>query len=80
MLTINKIYTMEITGMSSDGEGVGRIENEVVFVPGAIAGETCRVKIVNIGLLHFPQNKSFGLYRRERNEIFIVQPQKASPY
>ena len=40
---------MEITGTSSDGEGVGRIENEVVFVPGAIAGETCRVKIVNIG-------------------------------
>ena len=49
MLTLNKTYTMEITGMSSDGEGVGRIENEVVFVPGAIVGETCRVKIINIG-------------------------------
>ena len=49
MLTLNKNYTMEITGTSSDGEGVGRIENEVVFVPGAIVNETCRVKIVNIG-------------------------------
>ena len=49
MLTLNKTCTMEITGMSSDGEGVGRIENEVVFVPGAIVGETCRVNIVNIG-------------------------------
>ncbi|MCQ2420439.1 MAG: TRAM domain-containing protein, partial [Clostridia bacterium] len=49
MLTLNKTYTMEISGMSSDGEGVGRIEHEVVFVPGAIVGEICRVKIINIG-------------------------------
>ena len=49
MLKNNGIYTLDITGYTSDGEGVGRIDGQVVFVPRTIAGERCRVRIVNIG-------------------------------
>ena len=42
-------YETEITGYTSDGEGVGRIGGAVVFVPHAIEGETVRIKIVNVG-------------------------------
>ena len=40
---------LNITGYTSDGEGVGRADGEAVFVPGAIAGEVCLVRIVNVG-------------------------------
>lgn len=49
MIKNNERYEIEITGYTSDGEGVGRIDGEVVFVPHAIAGEWCRVKIINVG-------------------------------
>lgn len=45
----NERYSVTITGYTSDGEGVARIDGAVVFVPGAIAGEQCRVRIVNVG-------------------------------
>ena len=42
----NDIYEAEITGFSSDGGGVCRIEGRAVFVPRAIPGERWRVRIV----------------------------------
>ena len=48
-MVLQKEYQVEITGMSSDGRGIARIDGQVVFVPGAILGEICLVKIVNIG-------------------------------
>ncbi len=42
----NDIYESEITGFSSDGGGVCRIEGRAVFVPRAIPGECWRVRIV----------------------------------
>ena len=47
MLKNNGIYTLDITGYTSDGEGVGRIDGQVVFVPRTIAGERCHVRIVH---------------------------------
>lgn len=44
MLEKNKEYTVEITSVSSDGNGVGRIDGFTVFVPYTAAGD--RVKIV----------------------------------
>ena len=47
------IITVDITGINSEGEGIGRIERNgggfVVFVPGAITGErvTCRLDRVS---------------------------------
>jgi len=37
-----------INGYSHQGEGIGRIDNFTVFVPGAILGERARVKITEI--------------------------------
>ncbi|MDI6785016.1 MAG: TRAM domain-containing protein, partial [bacterium] len=39
-------FEVEITGLSSHGEGVARYENKVIFVTGALPGEKCKVKIV----------------------------------
>ena len=42
-------YTVTITGTTSDGEGVARVDGEVVFVPRAIEGETVEIQVVNVG-------------------------------
>ncbi len=42
----NELYTVEIGGLNHDGQGVGRIDGMTVFVDGALAGETCEVKIL----------------------------------
>ena len=42
----NNLYTTEINGYSSDGAGVARIGGLVVFVPGAVRGDTVQVRIV----------------------------------
>ncbi len=42
----NEIYEAEITGFSSDGGGVCRIEGRAVFVPRTLPGEIWRVRIV----------------------------------
>ena len=44
----NEIYEIEITGMTDDGDGVGRAESMAVFVPYTIVGETVRVVIVKV--------------------------------
>lgn len=42
----NKIYEAEISGYSSEGSGVARIEGRAVFVPRTIVGEIWRIVIV----------------------------------
>ncbi|MFA6308864.1 MAG: 23S rRNA (uracil(1939)-C(5))-methyltransferase RlmD [Clostridia bacterium] len=42
----DEIYTVTITGMNHDGQGVGRIEGMAVFVDGALSGEICEIKIL----------------------------------
>lgn len=44
----NADYTIDITGMGYEGEGVGRIEGFPVFVHGAITGERVKVKLVKL--------------------------------
>lgn len=52
----NKEYIMNITGMGFEGEGVGKLEDYTVFIPGALFGEKVKVKIVKV-------NKSYGFGR-----------------
>ncbi len=52
----NEIYEIEITGMTEEGDGVGRVENMAVFVPYTIVGETVRVLIVKV-LKHYAFGK-----------------------
>jgi len=42
----NQVHTVTIANYASDGEGVARIDGQVVFVRGAIHGETCRVRVL----------------------------------
>lgn len=49
----NKEYIMDITGMGFEGEGVGKINDFTVFVPGALSGEKVKIKIVKV-------NKNYG--------------------
>ena len=45
MLVKNQIYEAEIVDYTSEGQGIAKIEGCVVFVPNAIAGEKCRIRI-----------------------------------
>lgn len=45
MLEKNKVYEAVITDYTSEGQGVAKIEGCAVFVPNAICGEVCRIRI-----------------------------------
>ena len=49
MLNKNEIYEAVICNYTAEGQGVAKIEGCAVFVPNAIAGETCRVRIEKVG-------------------------------
>lgn len=44
-MCVNDIYTVEISGMTDDGRGVGRAEGVAVFVPYALVGERVRIVV-----------------------------------
>ena len=46
MVEKNKRYEIEITGVSSDGNGVGTVDGFTVFVPMTVTGDICDVLIV----------------------------------
>ena len=45
MLIKNQIYEAEIVDYTAEGQGVAKIEGCAVFIPNAIAGEKCLVRI-----------------------------------
>ena len=45
MLTKNQIYTAQIVDYTSEGQGVAKIDGCAVFIPNAIAGELCEIRI-----------------------------------
>ena len=51
----NRIYRAHIDGYSSEGLGIARIDGQVVFVHGAVRGETCDVLVMKV-----PKNAAFG--------------------
>ncbi|MBR4875780.1 MAG: TRAM domain-containing protein, partial [Clostridia bacterium] len=44
----NKIYECKIENYTAEGMGVARIDGMTVFVPGAAAGDTLKIKIVKV--------------------------------
>jgi len=44
----NKHYIIDITGMTHEGQGVGRIEGFAVFVDGVLEGEQAEVRIIKV--------------------------------
>jgi len=69
----NKIYRCQISGYSSDGSGVAKIDGRTVFVPHTAVGDQCGVKIVKVG-----KKVSFGrletLYVPSKHRITPVCP------
>lgn len=59
----NKEYVVDVHGMGYEGEGVSKIDNFTVFIPGALANEKVRIKIVKV-------NKNFGFGKL----IEVLQP------
>ena len=49
MLTKNQIYETVIEDYTAEGQGVAHIEGCAVFIPNAIAGERCLVRIEKLG-------------------------------
>ena len=49
MLTKNEIYETVITDYTAEGQGVAHVEGCAVFIPNAIAGEKCRIRIEKVG-------------------------------
>ena len=49
MLVKNQIYEAEIIDYTAEGQGVARVEGCAVFVPNAIVGERCTVRIEKVG-------------------------------
>ena len=49
MLTKNEIYETVITDYTAEGQGVARVDGCAVFIPNAIAGEKCRIRIEKVG-------------------------------
>jgi len=49
MLEKNKIYEAVIVDYTAEGQGIAKIEGCAVFIPNAIVGETCRVRIEKVG-------------------------------
>lgn len=48
MVKKNEVYTIDITGMTHEGQGVGRIDNFTVFVDGPVEGEKVEIKIIKV--------------------------------
>ena len=55
VLEKNRIYRAHIDGYSSEGLGIARIDGQVVFVHGAVRGETCDVLVMKV-----LKNAAFG--------------------
>ena len=63
MLKKNDIIDAEIVAMSSDGNGIAKIDNFVIFVPYSAVGDKLRLRIVKV-------QKSFGFGKIEE----ILEP------
>ena len=48
MLIKNQVYEAVISDYTSEGQGVAKIEGCAVFVPNAIAGEVCQIRIEKV--------------------------------
>jgi 23S rRNA (uracil1939-C5)-methyltransferase len=67
---LEEIYELFINNYSHQGEGIGRVNNFTIFVPGAIIGERVRVRISEV-------KKNF--VRGELKEVILSSPHRIKP-
>ena len=73
MLEKNKIYEAVITDYTTEGQGVARIDGCAVFIPNAIAGEKCTVRIEKVGKT-WAAGKMVEILERSEHRINRVCP------
>jgi len=62
----NEVYTIDITGMTHEGQGVGRIDNFTVFVDGRLKGKGGDKDYKGEKeLCHWQTPSSFGAFLRQ---------------
>lgn len=49
MLQEGQVHTVTVEGWASEGQGVARVDGQVIFVKGGLVGETCQVFIEHVG-------------------------------
>ena len=69
-MRVGALLTLEIQDLAFGGEGVGRVEDFVVFVPYVLTGETVEVEITEV-------KKSFGRARLRR--VIRPSPERVAP-
>ena len=67
---LEESYELFINSYSHQGEGIGRVNNFTVFIPGAILGERVRVKIKEV-------KKNFA--RGQLEEVILASPHRIKP-
>jgi 23S rRNA (uracil1939-C5)-methyltransferase len=67
----NKNFILDISGMNSSGQGVGKIEGLAIFVDGAITGEKIEAKVTE-----FKKNYCIG----KINKIIDPSPYRTVPF
>ncbi len=67
----NDDITLDITGINSDGQGVGRICGYTVFVPGALCGESVRAHVIKTG-------SSYAVAKL--TDIIVPSPDRVTPF
>ena len=73
MVEKNKNYTIEITDISSDGNGVGAIDGFAVFVPLTAIGDKAEIVIVKV-LSHYAVGRMLRLIRKSPDRKEPVCP------
>lgn len=66
----NQFINAEITGITSEGNGVCRIDGMAVFVPDTAVGDVCRIKIVKV-----LKSYAYGIVE----EIITPSPERITP-
>lgn len=64
----NEIYEIEITGITDDGSGVGRLNGMAVFVPYALLGERLRIIIIKV-LKSYAVGKILDIIKPSENRL-----------
>jgi 23S rRNA (uracil1939-C5)-methyltransferase len=67
---LHREFEVEVTDLSHDGRGVGRHEGKAVFVGGALAGETVRVRQTG-------RNRNFD--EAVTLEVLVASPDRVAP-
>ncbi|HWR62255.1 MAG TPA: 23S rRNA (uracil(1939)-C(5))-methyltransferase RlmD [Clostridia bacterium] len=64
----NRSYTVDISGLTSEGAGVAKVEGFTVFVEGALPGEQAEIKVVKV-LKNYAFGKLMSILRPSEHRV-----------